>query len=81
MDATHLRLENGRLRGTLMLVLNGDWWVQPNAAAKTGAAARIELDATAAPESLTGTYQAEFGVRWKMSGHVSGTTEPLHPSP
>jgi hypothetical protein len=81
VDATHLRLENGRLRGTLMLVLNGDWWVQPNAAAKTGAAARIELDATAAPESLTGTYQAEFGVLWRMSGHVSGTTEPLNPSP
>ena len=75
VDASELRLVGDRLRGRVMVVINADWWVMPNATAKRDIAARIELDATAAERVIRGNYRVELGVPWTARGEVIGSTD------
>ena len=73
VDASALRLEGDRLRGRVMIVLNADWWTTPNPTAHRGVAARIEIDANTAGQTLVGNYRAECGVPWTATGEVTGS--------
>ncbi len=72
VDPTDLQVKDGRITGTAMVVLNGDWWVTPNPAEGTGIAGRIELDVTSTDGNLTGTYKAGWGIPWTATGQVFG---------
>jgi hypothetical protein len=72
VDAEDLQIKDGRITGTAVVVLNGDWWVTPNPAAGTGIAGCVELDVTSTDGNLTGTYKAGWGIPWTATGQVSG---------
>jgi hypothetical protein len=79
VDARGLRLEDGRITGTVMVLLNGDWWTQPNVTAKQGVAARIKLEVPMTSESPAGAFTAEIGVPWTVTGMVTGTLNQAKP--
>jgi outer membrane protein assembly factor BamB len=80
VDARDLQLADGRLRGRLTLVLNGDWWTMPNPAGRCGVAGRIDLDAASRAGSLDGTFSAELGVPHTAEGAVTGTYSAMPPA-
>lgn len=76
VDASGVKIADGKLEGTLMVVVNPDIWVAHNAAAKLGAAAKIDFTAAPAPDgTLTGSFTSRFGVPWKAGGKVSGSVK------
>jgi outer membrane protein assembly factor BamB len=75
VDPSQLKLEGGRITGTIAVVLNVDPYLIERDAGR-GAAARIEIDATLNPDNtITGTYKATWGVPLEMKGAVEGTVE------
>lgn len=77
VDAGGLTVKDGVITGSVNVILNGDWWVVPNAAAGCSVAGRVELEVKPAGEELTGTYRAEFGVAWSAEGKVTGKVQPV----
>jgi hypothetical protein len=72
IDASKLNLENGRLTGTAMFVLNRDVWVAPNTAAGLGIAGRVLIDATFKDDQASGTYEDSWGLEWTATGTITG---------
>lgn len=72
IDASQLRVTEKSVAGPLQVVLNGDWWFNPNSAAGTGIAGRLEIEATAKDEQLSGSYKVEWGIPWTATGTVRG---------
>jgi hypothetical protein len=67
VDVKSLAIQDGRVSGSLNVLLNTDPWLAP-ADART---ATITLDATLNPDNtVAGTYTAEWGTVWQTSGVV-----------
>jgi outer membrane protein assembly factor BamB len=67
-----LRIEDDRLTGTATILLHGDRWV----ALREGGgpiAGKLTIDAAADGDSISGSYQIEWGVPFEARGKISGT--------
>lgn len=72
VDASALQLNDRRITGSLIVVVNPDLWMTANPATGTGIAVRIEIDAAADNGKVTGVYKARVGAPHTATGQVTG---------
>jgi len=76
IDATGLTLEGDRLTGELIVIVNADRWVSPNAEAGRSIVGRLTIDARRVGDverpAIDGTWSATWGEAMTRTGEVEG---------
>jgi outer membrane protein assembly factor BamB len=87
VDGSGLRLENGRLRGSMVAIFRPDLWVAvySGAQGQQCVAARYEIDVAlqgkdqgeSKTEGQGGTYTGQWGVAWERTLPTTGSLRPV----
>lgn len=83
VDASGLRLENGRLRGSMVAIFRPDLWVAVYSGpqGQQCVAARYEIDVDLQGkdqgEAKPGTYTCQWGVAWERTLPTKGSLRPV----
>jgi outer membrane protein assembly factor BamB len=71
-DTSRLQYRDGRITGTVMLVINSSASRPLNPSAGTGIAGRMTVDAAVVDGKIKGSFRAEWGIPCEFSGAVTG---------
>ncbi len=75
IDPRGLTLTEGRITGTMTVLLCADGYVFPNPAQKSGVAGKVKLNLLASAGGITGTYEVVWGEAAELTGTLRGTVE------
>lgn len=80
IDPSGLRVADGKLTGTMTVIVNPDPWMFPNTEAKSAMAGELTVDATLGEGEdapMEGTFKATWGIPLTRTGPITGTAKNL----